>query len=118
MAETNVLVDNRHLGLASRGGLVVDVWLENSTVVDDSVRLESARVKGRLEDVDVPAVGEVGVETVAGRVSIRKRPRRSVLVEREVADREDPLVEQRDEVDGVRGGAVSALEIVDGVGHV
>lgn len=118
MAETNVLVDNRHLGLASRGGLVVDVRLKSSTVVDNSVRLESTCVEGRLEDVDVPAVSEVGVETVTGRVSIRKCPRRSVLVEREVADREDPLVKQRDEVDGVRGGAVSALEVVDGVGHV
>lgn len=66
-----------------------------------------------------PAVDEVGVESVAGRVAVRPDPGRlRAVVVCKVLGLEDELVEERDEVNRVRSRTVTAVDAARWPGHV
>lgn len=111
-----VLVDDLRLHRARVRLVLVDVRREDLARGDVAVHVVAV-VHRVLEHAHVPAVLEVRVEGEAGGVARGEHVRigAPVVVAR-CAD--DHLVEEADEVHGVRGRAGTGVVVVNGVGHV
>ena len=70
-----------------------------------------------MEEVDVPSVREVAVVPITGRVAVGENPgTRAPIIE--LVDGDEHLVKEGHEVDGVAVGAITVVEVLDGVRHV
>lgn len=96
--------------------ILVDVRSEDLARVDVAVHVVAV-LDGVLQDGDVPAVLEVAVEGKTGGVT-RGDDVRALTPVVVALGGDDHLVEETDEVHGVRGRAGTGVVVVDGVGHV
>ena len=98
-----------------RRGLI-DCRGERWAVHDVPVSVRTV-VDGVLEEVDVPSVREVAVVPITGRVAVGENPgTRAPIIE--LVDGDEHLVKEGHEVDGVAVGAITVVEVLDGVRHV
>lgn len=100
MLVTNIFVNNLSFISAGRGGLSVHNRSQRRAVCDIPGSV-GAVVDGVLEETDIgPTIREITMEAETRGVAIGPNPSSSTIV-RELINRYDHLVEDRNEMDGV-----------------
>lgn len=97
----------------------VVVELEGWAVLD-TAREISALVDSLLKEVNIPAIHKITMKAVPSGITHRphERLRRAIPHVGEFAGIPDDLIEDRDEMDWVRGWTRAAVVGADGIGHV